>query len=128
MTPKSRWIQKADSAWYEYQHLIWKRCAISGVWGVEIHHIISLGHKITRYDVLNGIGLSEDRHKYNLELSAHKTKGKFIEWLEKSRPKQYEYYQINQHRHGYSLTVEYYKQAYHRLKNLTRGHDDERRK
>ena len=119
MTPKSRWMQKADSAWYEYQHLVWKRCTICARRGVEIHHIITKGQKLTAYDIENGIGLCPDHHRGS-DFSAHGTPAKFIIWLAEHRPKQYEYYQVNRNRHGYSLTIEYYKQAHHRIKELTR--------
>jgi len=116
---KSSWSKKADSAWYEYQHRIWQRCAVCRCPGVQAHHLITKGQKLTAFDPENGIGLCPEHHQGST-FSAHGTPEKFIEWLEKNRQKQYEYFQTNRNRHGYSLTEEYYKDAYHKLKELTR--------
>ena len=115
---KQSLMKRADALWYEYQHKQQRRCAICHEGGVEIHHIIPIGHKLTRFDRLNGLALCPFHHRISKLLSAHGSPDMFEDWLAEHLPEQYYYWLHNKDITGVSLTEDWYKAKIEELKLL----------
>lgn len=82
------------------------------------HHIVGKKFKPLRFEILNGICLYANCHKWKIGLSAHENPILVAEWLKKNRPDAYKFLAT----YDYSLeildTLAYYKNMYSILEKL----------
>ena len=58
---------------------------------LNAHHIIPKEIKELKFDLMNGISLCPNHHRFSREISPHQNPFAFMLWLEKNRPKQFNY-------------------------------------
>jgi len=118
LNPRSTyWKNKAKSAWGEYFHTKYDRCAVCGqTWGkLDAHHLITKGSNTSlRYDPNNGMLLCVHHHQWDKKMSAHGTPAKFNEYLQEKHPLIWNWMEENRFK---SEKVDF-KEAYERLTKL----------
>lgn len=84
--------RKKDKEWAKQIKERDKGCVICGSKvRLNAHHIIPREIKEFRYDLMNGLALCPRHHKYNFQISAHRSSFSFLEWFINNRPEQYLY-------------------------------------
>jgi len=118
--PRSHyWLKKADTAWGQYVHAHFSRCAVNNAdcaGRLEAHHLINRAIKASRHDPANAILLCSVHHKFSNHLSPHGAPLEFAEWLRVNLLEKWEW--VQQNKNNWKTIKADYKQAYANLVNI----------
>ena len=86
-------LKKKDKEWADaIKSRDGNRCVVcSRAVRPNAHHIIPRENRILRHNIMNGITLCPNHHRFSRTFSAHKNPFAFIRWLRVNKPKQYRY-------------------------------------
>ena len=79
---KGRLRDMADQLWSVAVRNDWAgKCAVCGSRQVEAHHLIPRQFEATRYELINGMALCSQHHKFDPHLSPHLNAPAWTQWL-----------------------------------------------
>jgi hypothetical protein len=115
--PRSKYfLHKADTAWGQYVHARYNRCAVNNghcSGPLEAHHLITRGVRATRHDPANSILLCARHHRGSPQLSPHGAPTAFREWLQVNLPDKFDW--MTRHQNDWKTIKADYRAAYERL-------------
>ena len=84
-------IKKKDKEWAIAVKLDGSQtCALcSSNIRLNAHHIVPRQDKRLRWELVNGIALCPNHHRFSFEMSAHQNPFKFFLWFMNNRPEQF---------------------------------------
>ena len=84
---KGRLREMADRLWSRAVLQDWNYCcAVCGAGRCEAHHLIPRGREATRYNLMNGIALCAQHHKFDSAVAPHQNAAGWMLWLEGRYP------------------------------------------
>jgi hypothetical protein len=93
---RKKLVEKADDLWSTLVKIPNKCAVCSKSNNLESHHLIGRNNWKYRYEPMNGLCLCPVHHSLGDGIAAHGSNdvtGRFRDWFEKNRPKQYEWFE-----------------------------------
>ena len=93
---KGRLRDMADQLWSRAIRDDWNnRCAVCGRDVTEAHHLIPRQNELFRYDLMNGIALCTQHHKFDGDIAPHQNAAGWMKWLWMIHPERAAWYVAN---------------------------------